>query len=61
LLWLQLDDVTVKFQAPRIGFESSYSQPHCQHHSRVWIMGYHMKTTAADPEKLKLDICGVAA
>ena len=60
LSWLQLHDVTVKFQSRRIGFESSYCQQHCQHHSSIWVWGNHMETTA-HPEKPKLDICTVAA
>jgi hypothetical protein len=45
LPWLQLHDVTIKFQAQRIGYQSSYSQQHCQHHSSVWVWGNHMETT----------------
>ena len=60
LPWLQLHDVTVKFQSRRIGFESSYCQQHCQHHSSVWVWGNHMETTAV-PDEPKLNICAVAA
>jgi hypothetical protein len=56
---LQLHDVMVKLQSRRIGFESSYSQQHCQHHSSIWVWGNDMETTA-DLEKSKLDICTVA-
>jgi hypothetical protein len=60
LPWLQLREVTVKFQNHRIGFECNYCQQHCQHHSSVWVWGDHMETIP-DPEKPKLDICTVAA
>jgi predicted aspartyl protease len=60
LPWLQLHYVTVKFQKRTIGFESNYCQQHCQHHSSVWVWGNPMETIP-DPEKLKLDICAVAA
>jgi hypothetical protein len=39
LPWLQLHAVTIKFRSHRIGFESSYCQLHCQHHSSIWGMG----------------------
>jgi hypothetical protein len=45
LPWLQLHDVTIKFQNQRIGFQSSYCQQHCQHHLSVWVWGNHMGTT----------------
>ena len=60
LPWLQLHDVTIKFQKKRIGFESSYCQQHCQHHSSIWVWGNHMETTEK-LDKPKLDICALAA
>jgi hypothetical protein len=47
LPWLQLHDVTVKFQKKRIGFESSYCQQHCQHHSSVWVWGNYLESIEA--------------
>jgi hypothetical protein len=55
LPWLQLHNVTIKFQKKRIGFESSYCQQHCQQHSSVWVWGDHMEKTNQD--KPRLDIC----
>jgi hypothetical protein len=60
LPWLQLHDLTFKFQSHRIGFKSCYCQQHCQHHSSVWVWGDHLMTSL-DPEKPTLDICAVAA
>lgn len=59
LSWYQLHSVTVKFQSQRIGFERSYFQQHCQHHSSIWVWDNHMAKTA-DLERPKLDICAVA-
>jgi hypothetical protein len=44
---------------PKFGFESSYCQQHCQHHSSAWVLCNHKETTA-DPEKSKLGIYTVA-
>jgi predicted aspartyl protease len=44
LPWLQLHDVTIKFQKKQIGFESNYCQQHCQHHSSIWVWGDHMES-----------------
>jgi hypothetical protein len=60
LPWLQIHNVTVKFQSSRIVFEGSYWQQHCQYHLSVWVWGYHMETLP-DPKEPKLDICTVAA
>jgi hypothetical protein len=60
LPWLQLHDITVKFQNRSIGFESNYCQQHCQHYTRVRVWGNHMESSHK-PEKSKLDICAVAA
>jgi hypothetical protein len=60
LPWLQLHDVTIRFQKKRIGFESSYYQQHSQHHSCIWVYGNHMEPKE-DPYKLKLYICAMAA
>jgi hypothetical protein len=55
LRWLQLHNVTNKFQKKTIGFESSYCQQHCQQHLSVWVWGDHMEKTNQD--KPTLDIC----
>jgi hypothetical protein len=48
------------FQKKIIGFESSYCQQHCQHHSSVWVWGDHMETKE-NLDKPKLNICVIAA
>jgi hypothetical protein len=37
-----------------------HCHPHCQYHTSRQVWGNHMDTTA-DPGKMKLDICAVAA
>jgi hypothetical protein len=49
----------MKFQNRRIGFERSYCQQHCQHHTSVWVWGNHIETTV-ELQKPKLDISTVA-
>jgi len=60
LPWLQLHVVRVNFRRRLIGFESSYCQQHCQHHSSAGAWGNHIKTVP-DPEKPKLDISALTA
>jgi hypothetical protein len=60
LLWLQLDDVTVKYNSCQIGFECCYCQQHCQYHSSIWVWENDMETIS-DPEQPKLYICSFAA
>ena len=55
LSWPQLIDVTIKFQHKRIGFESSYCQQYCQHHSSMWVWGASIEKS--ESEEKKLDIC----
>jgi hypothetical protein len=60
LLWLQLHDVTVKFQKKKIRFESFDCQQHHQQHLSVWVWGNQMETIEKS-DKPKLDIRAIAA
>jgi hypothetical protein len=44
LLWLQLHNISIKYQNKRIEFESKYCRQYCQHHTNVLVSGNCMET-----------------